>query len=124
MTVEEGLVSFLKASISNLKLYPQIAPEGHTAPFCVYFRTTTGRWRHLQSNGSFAVSYQISIYHTTYAAMVTLRNTIREYLEPKVGTLATGSPYIMAIEIDNESDLYEADTKLHHGVLEFTLYHN
>ena len=124
MTIEAGLYSFLTTQVSGLKLYPQIAPETQAPPYVVYSRESTDRWRTLAAEGQFVSSFNISIYNTSYSAVLTLRNTIRALLEAKTGTLATGSPTVQAIEIDNEIDMYELDTKLHHGVLSITIFHN
>lgn len=123
MTIEAGLYSFLTTQISGLKLYPQIAPETQAPPYVVYSRDGTDRWRTFASEGQFVASFNISVYATTYSAMVALKNSIRVLLEAKTGTLATGSPYVQAIEIDNEIDMYELDTKYHHGVLDITIFH-
>lgn len=123
MTIEAGLYSFLTAQISGLKLYPQIAPETQAPPYAVYSRENTDRWRTLATEGQFVASFNIGVYASTYGAMIALKESIRNALEVKTGTLATGSPYVQAIEIDNEFDMYELDTKLHHGVLDITIFH-
>lgn len=124
MTIEEGLVAYLKTAAPTLKIFPQIAPESQAAPYAVYYRSGTDRWRTFSSEGEFVSSFSISIYAAGYGAMVALRNTIRGLLEIKTGVFGTGSPAVQAIEINNEMDLYEQDTKLHHGSMEFTIYHN
>lgn len=124
MTIEAGLVAYLVASIPTLKLFPQVAPETQAPPYSVYYRANTDRWRTFASEGQYASSFEISIYEATYGAMITTRNSIKGFLESKTGTLATGSPTVQAIEIDNETELYEADTKLHHGIIDITIYHN
>lgn len=123
MTIESGLYSFLTTQISGLKLYPQIAPETQAPPYVVYSRDGTDRWRTFASEGQFVASFNLSVYATAYSAMVALKDSIRVLLETKTGTLATGSPYVQAIEIDNELDMYELDTKYHHGVLDITIFH-
>lgn len=120
--VEELLYSCLKncAGLSALvgdRIYPVRAPQGVTAPFCVYTKISNNRQ---YAMGGYANvqrhRFQVSCYGATYSSAKNVAAQVTAALEAWVAN------EIKAAFAINEIDMYEKDTGLYHIPVDFYIW--
>jgi len=96
------------------RLYPMIAPYKPTAPFGVYTRVSTVPASIHGVGGLQESRIQIDIYADTYAAALTLANTVKTNVQASLNLASVSL---------SDADEYEPDTKFYRVILEFTFWH-
>lgn len=107
------------------KVYALRAGKNVTIPYLVYNRISTGREQTLGGfNGNAEVAFQLDVYHSTRAAMLTVKAAIISRLKT-YNQLTIGSTFIQSIEILNEMEDIEElnDTLKFKGIVEFSVYY-
>lgn len=116
-TVEPAIFELLKSLNSN-RVYPLNAPQNVTAPFIVYNRVDSERWRSVNSPSGIAqATIQIDVYAATYQAAKELALSIENTLDGYRGLVyyGTDSPQefvrIAGISLQNDVDLLDQTEK-------------
>lgn len=124
--IEDDLYTNLE-TITGLtgKVYALRASKSAVVPYAVYNRISTQREQTLTGFvGNAEVAFQLDIYHSTRAAMLTIKAALIARLKT-YNQLAIGSTFIQSVEILNEmEDLEELnDTVKYKGIVEFSVYY-
>ena len=106
------------------KVYAVRASNSATLPYAVYNRISTQREQTLTSFGNAEIAFQLDIYHSTRAAMLTIKAAVITRLKT-YNVLQVGNTFVQSIEILNEmEDVEELNGVLKFkGIVEFSLYH-
>lgn len=94
-------------------------------PYGVYNRISTQRDQTLTGfDGNAETAFQLDIYHSTRAAMLTIKAAVLARLKT-YNQLTIGSSFIQSVEILNEfEDLEELnDSVKYKGIVEFSIYY-
>jgi len=126
MTLTTAILKTLKA-ISELtvivgaKIYSGIAPEGTTASYvCIY---EVESQRHHDLDVGYPV-YQFSCFSTSYEQSKLMAQLIRYAFQRYKGTLGgAGGVSVIQGVYENETYVYEPDTKLHHVAVNIKFLH-
>lgn len=112
-TVERGIYDLLKSYASG-RVYIMRAPQGATAPFIVFQRTGSERWRSINGPSGIAqADIQIDVYAETLYAAKDLAATIEAAIDGYRGTVYYGnnspqdSVVICGISLQNDIDLFD-----------------
>lgn len=100
-------------SIFSGHLYPLVAPDNTPRPFGVYQRVSSVPVT-IHANGTIESRIQIDIYADTYAAALTLADSVRTTLAATTALIS--APILVA-------DEYEPDTKLFRVLCDFSFWH-
>jgi hypothetical protein len=114
----------LPAISGKLKVYPLAAPKGAATPYLVYFRTGTERLSTLTEQGVYKSSFQLSIVHGSYGKMVEIRKAVSDGLAFETGVFTPGTPSVLNLLIENESEFYDPTTKEYVGIIDLQLIYN
>ena len=123
MYFEECLVTQL-ASINglNAKIFPITCPEGTLTPYLCYELNNTDMTQELtQYSGLVGRSYQLTLVHTSFNSLKTLKSSIISKLKTFQGSNI--GIYIEQIDIQNDFEIYETGSMYYMGIVEFTVYH-
>ena len=135
MLIEEALIKFLLAqtfvttyltsSDDTKRLYPVIAPQNVTAPYIVVFKVDGPRDHSHEGSSHLAnPRFQLSIYSTTYAEAKAIAAAVQAVLEGYTGTMGgAGGVDVNGVFYENETDLYEEETKLFHVAVDYKMWH-
>lgn len=107
------------------KIYALRAGKSVIVPYAVYNRISTQREQTLTGFvGNAEVAFQLDIYHSTRAAMLTVKANIIARLKT-YNQLMIGSTFIQSVEILNEmEDIEELNDNLKFkGIVEFSIYY-
>lgn len=112
-TVERGIYQLL-SSLASGRVYAMRAPQNATAPFVVFQRTSSERWRSINAPSGIAQALiQVDAYSETYYGAKDLGASIETILDGYAGTVAygTNSPQdtveITGISLQNDLDLFD-----------------
>lgn len=121
MSIERALYNKIceLSGVSN-RVYAMRAPQNATAPFVVYQRADSDRWRHINGpSGMVQITMQIDIYAATYAQSRSLAVQLEAILDGFRGEVGYGSNSpvdkvrIAGISCQTDVDLIdETDTPL------------
>lgn len=116
-TVEPAIFELLKSLNSN-RVYPLNAPQNATAPFIVYNRVDSERWRAVNGPSGIAqATIQVDVYAATYQAAKELALSVENTLDGHRGLVyyGTDSPQefvrIAGISLQNDVDLLDQTEK-------------
>lgn len=107
---------------TNLDVYPKVSPDGSTAPFVIYNRTSSSPLRTLEgSTGVYETTYRIDAYDASYDAALACAGKIKlaldDWSDATIGVLST------SLEVERDlSDLTD-DPKLSRIQVEFRILH-
>lgn len=107
------------------KIYALRAGKSVIVPYAVYNRISTQREQTLTGFvGNAEVAFQLDIYHSTRAAMLTVKANVIARLKT-YNQLMIGSTFIQSVEILNEmEDIEELNDNLKFkGIVEFSIYY-
>jgi len=93
MTMERALYEKIKTTpVPGNRIYALRAPQNASAPFVVYQRIDSDRWRHINGpTGMVQATMQIDIYAVSYNQAKQLALDIENTLDGFRGTVAYGS---------------------------------
>lgn len=127
MNLDEALVLLLEApavaSKVGARVYAKKLPEGPTYPAIVFHRISAPR-EHSQdgASGLSHPRYQLNIYAATHQAAQDLAERVRKTIDGWSGIKAGID--INAIFLEDESDGYDDDLKVHWFMQDYTIWHN
>lgn len=113
MSIESALTTELQA-ITGLskKVFPLVAPEGMTTPYCVYEMNDTTRIMSLrQFDGLAEIEFSIAVYHDTYKQSKELMDLVVAKIKSFLFATLGSSYYCQNCKIDNEIETYDYETK-------------
>lgn len=121
---ELGKNSTLTGLVSS-RIYYVKAPQDVTEPYIVFFKVSSPRNHSYSGSSHLAESlFQFSVFSTTYTEAKSIVAQIQTSLQGFTGTMGTTpGVYVGSCFFDNETDLYENETKLFHIALDFTMLH-
>lgn len=124
--IEDDLYADLE-TITGLsgKVYALRASKTVVVPYAVYNRISTQREQTLTGfDGNAEVAFQLDIYHSTRAAMLTVKAAVIARLKT-YNQLIIGSTFIQSVEILNEMEDIEElnDTVKYKGIIDFSVYY-
>lgn len=108
--IQSDLFAALSATFST-RLYPSVAPQNTARPYGVYSRISQAPAT-IHAGGLRETQMQIDVYADTYGAAVNLA---------ELAAAAIRNASLASVQT-NAVDEYEADTKLHRVILEFTFW--
>lgn len=122
--IENNLYANLITVTGLSSLYALRAGKSATLPYGVYNRISTQREQTLTSFGNVETAFQLDIYHSTRAAMLTIKAAVIARLKT-YNQLTIGSTFIQSVEILNEMEDIEEliDIVKYKGVVEFSIYY-
>lgn len=110
------------AALVGTRVYPNPAPQNVVAPFVTYQRISAVRPSGMGSDiGIVSARFQFDVIAASYASMRSVMDQLRQSLQRFRS--AVTSPPVMDTFIQNELDLYDDETDLHHGVLDAMLHY-
>lgn len=116
MTIQTELELLIRDTCND-RMYPGAAPDGATKPYITYSRISVSPSSTLDGNITGNVintRMQIEVWATSYAdaqgVMQTIKNRLQMWNRQNV--------------IKQEKDVYDAETHLHHIVLEVSIWHD
>ncbi len=127
MSIEDAVFNRLDghAGLTALvasRIYPVMSPQNPTTPYVTYQRISTDRVSLLGEDTDIArPRFQISAWSTDRDEVVSVAAQIRDAFQRYSGTNA--SIVILDSYLENESDLYEPDTKLYQIPVDFEIWH-
>lgn len=129
MTLEEALFAHLTTSAGLIALvgdrvYPGHIPQGVTQPAIVYLKVSDPRGRTFGRAQFAKPRFQFSCWGETYASAKAVAHQVRAALENFAGMLggAAGVEVRNAF-FENELDLHDPETGLHHIPVDFSIWH-
>jgi hypothetical protein len=117
--IPTALFNILKTLVSN-RCYPIKLPEEVTFPALTYFQvsgsdgSTHGGFDH-----TVQARWQVSCWGKTYADTRVLAEAVKLALRAFAGD---GIEEVKKSTIENETDMYEADTEIYHIPIDFMLF--
>jgi hypothetical protein len=97
-----GLVALV-----STRIYPLVAPQNATKPYITYSRISTQReYSYSGYSNLQRVRFQISCYAETYAAAKAIAIQVMAAVEAWTA--------VQAAFVENQTDLFEKETKLYH----------
>lgn len=123
--LEDALYSYLSGyagltALVDKRIYPFLAPQGVSAPYCVYSKI--GNQRQYSHDGYSTLQrprVQISCFAATYVTAHAIAEQIVAAMEAWPDTNAD----VQVVFEENEIDDYEPDTKLHHAAVDFFIWY-
>ena len=119
MNIEQALKTQLSAIEGlNNKVFPIFAPQDTKIPYLTYSLNATERSRdlHTNYNGLVESRYELRLFHTNYANLVTIRDSIIT----KLKTMNIGA---QEIDITSDSVIYQSNVFSYQAVIEFNIYY-
>lgn len=114
MKLVEPAIYELLRTLAAGRVYALRAPQNSTAPFIIFQRIDSERWRAINGPSGIAqVTIQVDCYASTYYAAKELAAEIEEILDGYRGTVSwgEGSPQefvrIGGVSLQNDSDLLD-----------------
>lgn len=116
-------------ALIGTRIYPVVASQNVTLPFVTFQRISAVRTPGMGADiGIVRTRFQIDViagaveggppaYPLMRAVMTQVRLAIQRYRD------AASNPEVLDCFIENEQDLYEDETDLHHGVLDVIVHH-
>lgn len=116
MTITSDFFTLVTSTFSA-RVYPNVAPEDVTIPYCVYSRVAAVEQVTIDQNGGTGnasnTRLQADVYASTYAEAQTKAAAIKTALK----TWAVENVVL------GDQDFYESDTKLHRVMLDISTWH-
>lgn len=125
MTIEQALIEHLIDEIDGVggRVYPAVFPEDVVFPALRIQRISGApAVHHCGDSGEERARVQVSCYAKTYSEAKAVAQAVRASLSAVNG--AMGSLAQATTFIKNETDLYEAETRLHHVALDVDVFTN
>jgi hypothetical protein len=109
-------------ALVSTRVYPAVAPQNATIPFLTYRRISAIRQSGMGEDiGIVAARFQLDAIASAYTTMRSVMTQAR--LAMQRWRDGSSSPEVLDTYIQNEIDLYEDETDLHHGVLDVLVHH-
>jgi len=129
MSLEAAILAYTKSQVTSVsnRVYAIKAPIGAANPYIV-FKVVSGNFIHSMGGdgGLSETIVQFSVFGDEYGAVKgvveDLKKAYRNYTKGD-GTLMSGAHWVQSTLLENEIDLYEDDTNLHHTALDITFWH-
>lgn len=121
MTVEADIFSRLSgyttlAALIGTRVYPSLLPQNATYPAVSYRRVSSERPPVMgDDTGIVRARFQFDVWATSYSGMIAVKELVREAMQRYSGTATVT---ILETFILMDMDLYEDDTRIHHGVID------
>lgn len=116
MTIEKAIMLQLK-NLTTMSVFNNRATSIKKVPYCVLTKISAPREYTMDGNaGMVTARLQVDIYHDTYI------NAKTEAEKLYVLDQYTSS-IVSNIRLDNETDLFDDETKIHHVILDFIVRH-
>lgn len=111
-------------ALVSTRIYPLALPQNGTYPAVTYFRVSSPRIRTFGTNLGASTRLQVSCWARSYLAAKGVADQVIAALDGFSGTLGgVGGVPVLALDLDNETDIYEPETGLYHVPLDFTIWH-
>lgn len=130
MQIEQAILNELldDSTVTDLvgrKLYYVTAPQDVVAPYVVFFKVSGPRvYSHDGASQLANPRFQFSCFATTYYEAKQIVEAIRDALEAFSGTMGGDSgTEVGSCFLVNETDIYEADTRLFHIAVDYLIWH-
>lgn len=131
MNIEQALVAELldTAAVTALvsdRIDPGIRPEGSAFP-SISLRRISGPVEYTLASQAPRASprFQIDCWGSTYSSAKDVADTVRSALKTFSGTMGGVSGVnVIAIWFENEIDLYEDESKVHHVAMDIRMLHD
>lgn len=126
MIIAESLSQYLTGNPAitalTTEIRPQVLADGHGDPALTYAMVDDDAIRTFTAHSALRRAvFDINCYSSTYATVKELARTIRNELETHVG--AFGEHVAHQIDIDNDLDRFETQTKLHSVSLSCSIWY-
>lgn len=121
MTVEADIFSRLSgyttlAALISTRVYPSLIPQNATYPAVSYRRVSSERPPVMgDDTGIVRARFQFDAWAQSYSGMIAVKELVREAMQRYSGTATVT---ILETFILMDMDLYEDDTRIHHGVID------
>lgn len=121
MTVEADIYTRLSgyttlAALISTRVYPSLLPQNATYPAVSYRRVSSERPPVMgDDTGIVRARFQFDAWAQSYSGMIAVKELVREALQRHRGTATVE---ILETFILMDTDLYEDDTRIHHGVID------
>lgn len=130
MQIEQALMTFLlsQTSITDLvsqRIYFVKAPQKTETPYMIITKVS-GLREHSHGGASELAGpkFQFSVFDGTYSGVKNILAALQAALQGYTGSMGgSGGVCVHAAFYDNEKDLYEEETGLHHGVADYIIWH-
>jgi len=130
MIIEQAILTELNTTagltaLVGQRIYYTKAPQDVLEPYIVFIKVSSIRNHSYTGSSHFAESrFQFSIYSTTYAETKTIAKQLQTILECTSGNIGTAPGVdVGAIYYDNETDLFEPETRLYHLACDYLILH-
>ena len=129
MYIEQAIKTHLlsKTALTTLVgqniFYLGEVPQGVTEPYIVFFKVSTSRVHSYAGSSQLATSrFQFSVFSDSYYEAKQIVEQLQVALQGVTGNIGD-SPYVNvgAILYENETDLYETETRLHHIAVDYMI---
>ena len=126
MTIESVIYTQLTgfaglSALVALRVYPTPAPQNVVVPFVTYQRISAVRYPGMGSDSPLVSSrFQFDAIAASFIGMRAVMDQLRQSLQRFRSN--SSSPVVIDTFIENELDLYDDDSDLHHGVLDALLH--
>ena len=122
MRIEEALFTEF-SGILNLRFFPLTAQQGTAFPYGVYTLTGADRTMKLTGfEGVVTATYQIDVFHGTYANLKTLKDLIVAKIKTfNFRNLGGSGPYCQSVEITEDVETYDPQTKEYQCTLDIQI---
>jgi len=91
-TCEPAIYQKIKTAVGHSRVYPLRAPQNATAPFIVYQRSNSDRWRSINNPSGIAqATMQIDVYAATFEEIRSISSTIEQSLDGFNGLVYYGT---------------------------------
>lgn len=131
MSLESSLFTFITGDavigpLIGTRMYPMKLPQSPTLPAMSYFRVTSGQEYELEGQevGVRPARFQFDCWDKEpngYEGILALGAAVRARLSGYMG--AMGADTVQGIMIEDEMDLYEAETQIWHRVIEAVIWY-
>jgi hypothetical protein len=130
MLIEQAILTKLLATsgLTDLigeRIYYVKAPQDVGIPYVVFFKVSGAREHsHDGASGLARPRFQFSCFSETYYEAKQIAEQIQSALQAYSGTMGgAGGVEVGASFYDNETDMYEEDTKLYHIAVDYMISH-
>ena len=120
MTIEEVIYKLLTDTVTDVPVYPLVAPQSQEVPYIIYQRTNTESFSNLSGGDSLkAVTFTVDVYHESFASLKQIASQIKT-LHGFRGKIIINSEdfYIHMLTIEEENDNYYIEEGKEKGIFE------
>lgn len=126
MAFEEGLYSYLSTypglvPLIGTRIYPLLLPQDPVLPAVTYQRISTPRMHAFERSFLPHPRFQFDCWATTFPAARAVAEQVKLALDVYMG--AMGAETVQASILDGDRDIYEAEAKIFHSIVDAIIWH-